>query len=65
MKYLRAGRVVRSVHKENGGLHVEHFWLCGDCYQHFDFRFLPSGAVEIAPRTLRITHQLPMELPMK
>jgi hypothetical protein len=41
--YLREGRVVRLVKTQGGQARVEHFWLCGDCYQLYDFQFSAKG----------------------
>lgn len=37
LDYLRAGRIVRTQYQESTHLILEHFWLCGDCSQLFDF----------------------------
>ncbi len=41
--YLRAGRIVRTQYQEGTRLKLEHFWLCGDCSQFFDFRVFSDG----------------------
>jgi hypothetical protein len=51
--YLREGRVVRLIKTQRGQTRVEHFWLCGDCYQLHDFRFSSRGDVGLIPRDLR------------
>jgi hypothetical protein len=50
--YLRSGRVVRVTRGSDDDLHIEHFWLCGDCYLRFDFLFLPGGEVQVAARAI-------------
>ncbi len=41
--YLRDGRVVRLVKAQREKATVEHFWLCGECYQLYDFQFSSRG----------------------
>lgn len=50
MRYLRDGRVVRVIRREDDKTVVQHYWLCGSCYDAFDFAFLPDGEVIIEPR---------------
>ena len=50
MRYLRDGRVVRVIRREDDETLVQHYWLCGDCYDAYDFAFPPSGGVVIEPR---------------
>jgi hypothetical protein len=51
LHYLREGRVVRVMQGKGKELLIEHFWLCGACYQFCDFDFLPEGNVSLAPRS--------------
>lgn len=50
LHYLRNGRVVRVVRCDNELISVEHFWLCGNCLQKYDFRFTGEGQVSLARR---------------
>ena len=50
MRYLRDGRVVRVIRRENDRTLVQHYWLCGDCYDAYDFAFPSSGEVVMVPR---------------
>jgi hypothetical protein len=48
LKYLCDGRIVRTEYLVDMRLKMEHFWLCGDCSQNFDFRiFADAPAVAI------------------
>ena len=47
MRYLRDGRVVRLIRRENERALVQHYWLCGDCYDEYDFVFPPSGGGDV------------------
>jgi hypothetical protein len=47
LDYLRTGRVVRVVHQNGMKVEIEHFWLCGDCCQSYDLRFLENGSVTL------------------
>lgn len=51
--YLREGRVVRLVKTQGGQERVEHFWLCGDCYQLHDFQFSSKGGIRLIARAVR------------
>lgn len=56
LHYLRDGRVVRVIQGKNDDYStddysIEHYWLCGPCYDVYDFVFLPSGKVTIEPRS--------------
>jgi hypothetical protein len=54
--YLRAGRIVRTEYREGMRVKLEHFWLCGDCSQFFDFRLFsdrPAIAIRRAGCTQR------------
>jgi hypothetical protein len=50
--YLREGRVVRLVKTRGGQARVEHFWLCGDCYQLHDFQFSSKGDIRLIARAV-------------
>lgn len=50
LRYLRDGRVVRVMHKEEGKVLAQHYWLCGACYHLYDFEFPPTGGVLLRPR---------------
>ncbi len=50
MRYLRDGRVVRVIRREDDKTFVQHYWLCGSCYDAYDFAFPPSGEVIIEAR---------------
>lgn len=50
LRYLREGRVVRIIRRENGKSLVQHYWLCGSCYDAYDFAFPSGGEVVIEPR---------------
>jgi hypothetical protein len=50
MRYLRDGRVVRVIRREDNATRVQHYWLCGECYDEYDFVFPPGGDVVIEPR---------------
>jgi hypothetical protein len=50
MRYLRDGRVVRVIRREDDKTLVQHYWLCGSCYDAYDFVFRPGGDVVIEPR---------------
>jgi len=47
LRYLRDGRVVRVIHGTGEDAAIEHFWLCGTCYETYDFAFPPTGGVAI------------------
>jgi hypothetical protein len=49
--YLRNGRIVRIVRNHQDRVVVEHFWLCGDCYGTYDFRFSSQGSVGLVARS--------------
>lgn len=51
LRYLRDGRVVRVIHGKGEDAAVEHFWLCGTCYETYDFAFPTSGGVTIAEKS--------------
>jgi hypothetical protein len=50
LHYLRNGRVIRTTRRIDAQVHVEHFWLCGECHMDYDFLFANDGRVSIAPR---------------
>ena len=50
MRYLRDGRVVRVLRRDSDRTLVQHFWLCGDCYDVYDFTFPPGGEVVLERR---------------
>jgi hypothetical protein len=50
LRYLRDGRVVRVIRKEDDQTFVRHYWLCGTCYDTYDFVFPPGGEVELQVR---------------
>jgi hypothetical protein len=50
MRYLRDGRVVRLIRREGDRTLVQHYWLCGNCYDSYDFAFPPGGEVVVEPR---------------
>ncbi|HZD49413.1 MAG TPA: hypothetical protein VE178_11785 [Silvibacterium sp.] len=50
LRYLRDGRVVRVIRREDDQTLVQHYWLCGACYDEYDFAFPPGGEVLIEPR---------------
>jgi hypothetical protein len=50
LHYLRNGKVIRIVHPVEDQVSVEHFWLCGDCNQIYDFKVSPNGAVSLCRR---------------
>jgi hypothetical protein len=58
LKYLRDGRVVRSMNPEGVDTVVEHFWLCGPCYGEFNFAFPPDGGVALMERKRRIEESI-------
>jgi hypothetical protein len=54
LRYLRDGRVVRIVRTDDDRISVEHFWLCGDCYRLYDFRFAVDGTVSLFRRIYNV-----------
>ena len=58
MRYLRDGRVVRVIRREEDQTMVQHYWLCGSCYDSYDFAFPPSGEVIIEPRVHAHPHKV-------
>ncbi len=45
LHYLRDGRVVRVITGKDEQQVLEHFWLCGPCYEEYNFAFPPTGEV--------------------
>lgn len=56
LRYLRDGRVIRVIRREDDQTFVQHYWLCGDCFDAFDFVFPPGGEVGIEPRAQAHSH---------
>ena len=53
LHYLRDGRVVRLIRGKDERAAVEHYWLCGTCYQVYDFVFPPDGTVSLGAKMHR------------
>lgn len=51
LRYLRDGRVVRVIRGMGEEVSMEHYWLCGPCYETFDFDFPEDGSVALRSRT--------------
>jgi hypothetical protein len=51
LRYLRDGRVVRVIRGKDEEVSMEHYWLCGGCYQLYDFVFPPDGTVALGKRS--------------
>ena len=51
LQYLRDGRVVRVIRGKDADVSVEHYWLCGACYEDHNFVFSPDGAVSLELRS--------------
>ena len=51
LRYLRDGRVIRVIRRQDDQTLVQHYWLCGTCYDHYDFDFQPDGNVSIQSRS--------------
>lgn len=51
LRYLRDGRIVRVIRDASKNFSLEHYWLCGQCYQTLDFDFPPDGSVALRPRS--------------
>jgi hypothetical protein len=49
--YLQDGRVVRVIRGKDENISVEHYWLCGPCYESYDFDFPGDGSVALKART--------------
>jgi hypothetical protein len=50
LRYLRDGRVVRVIQREGDKTLVKHYWLCGACYEQYDFEFPTGGEVTLRAR---------------
>jgi hypothetical protein len=50
LHYLRDGRVVRTTRRTGPTIQVEHFWLCGECNQEYDFLYAKDGHVSLISR---------------
>ncbi len=50
LHYLRNGRVIRTTQRNGNHVHVEHFWLCGECHLDYVFMFAKDGRVSLARR---------------
>jgi len=48
--YLQDGRVVRVIRRKDDDVSVEHYWLCGPCYDTHDFEFPADGSITIRER---------------
>jgi hypothetical protein len=53
LHYLRDGRVVRVIRSKDEWAAMEHSWLCGTCYQLYDFVFPPDGTVSLGAKMHR------------
>jgi len=62
LHYLRDGRVVRVIREQDESASIQHFWLCGPCYQLYDFVFPPDGTVILGPK-MRREHANEFHLP--
>lgn len=50
LHYLRDGRVIRVHNGAGSSRAIEHFWLCGPCYEEYDFVFPSGSEVSIAAK---------------
>ncbi len=50
LHYLRSGRVIRTTRRMGAQVQVEHFWLCGECHENYDFLFANDGRVSLTRR---------------
>jgi hypothetical protein len=50
LHYLHDGRVVRVIRGEGDNISLEHYWLCGSCFQRHDFEFPTDGSVALRTR---------------
>ena len=48
-RYMR-GRIYQFRDQFGDHKHVEHFWLCEQCAEHFDLRYGRDGQVHVVPR---------------
>jgi hypothetical protein len=53
LHYLQDGRVVRVIRGKDENASVEHYWLCGPCYESYDFEFGSDGSVSLKTRSGR------------
>lgn len=51
LHYLRNGRVVRVIRGTSEEESVEHYWLCGKCYESYDFVFPANGSVALRAKS--------------
>jgi hypothetical protein len=61
LRYLRDGRVIRVISREGDKTLLHHYWLCGNCYDAYDFAFLAGGEVVLEPRSRAHTHKVHMD----
>jgi hypothetical protein len=59
LHYLRNGRVIRTTRRIGAQVHVEHFWLCGECHLDYDFLFANDGRVSVTPRSKFVANVKP------
>jgi hypothetical protein len=59
LHYLRNGRVIRTTRRIGGQVQVEHFWLCGECHQDYDFLFAQDGRVSLTARAKFVAGEKP------
>lgn len=55
LHYLRDGRVVRLIKGKGKDQVLEHYWLCGPCYEDYNFAFMADGNVLLEPKP-RVNH---------
>jgi hypothetical protein len=53
LRYLRDGRIVRIDRGSGNGATFAHYWLCGPCYNSYDFSFSANGSVTLRPQPVR------------
>lgn len=58
LRYLREGRVVRLVGTKPGPPDIKHYWLCGKCYELYDFVFDSDGNLTIGARFHTFIHEI-------
>jgi hypothetical protein len=56
IRYLREGRVVRVVRDGANEPGIEHYWLCGMCFQSHDFIFRDDGTITLGERFHTFIH---------
>jgi len=59
LHYLRDGRVIRLIRHERGHPIIEHYWLCGACYNTYDFHFSNNDTIGLGPRFKEYIHLEP------